>query len=91
MLKVYKRFIYHIAVKYIIKILKKITNVLKLQTFFNEQSLERCQMLMLQIRGVKCRGREHTLKNNVIQNLSFMLQDVKTEFSKTCSVYVKCK
>ncbi|XP_066977785.1 syntaxin-16 [Macrobrachium rosenbergii] len=51
------------------------------------RTLERCHTLMIQIRHCSSRGREETLKRNVIRALGFALQEVKNEFLTTCSAF----
>ncbi|KAK8405941.1 hypothetical protein O3P69_006976 [Scylla paramamosain] len=51
------------------------------------RTLERCQMLMIQIKHSGCRGREGTLNKNVVRSLGFALQEVKNEFMTACSAF----
>ncbi|KAK3865752.1 hypothetical protein Pcinc_028662 [Petrolisthes cinctipes] len=54
------------------------------------RSLERCQMLMVQIkhsRGSGVGGREDILNRNVVKALGFALQEVKNEFMTSCSAF----
>ncbi|XP_069175375.1 syntaxin-16 isoform X2 [Procambarus clarkii] len=51
------------------------------------RSLERCQMLMIQIKHSGGRGREESLNKNVVRALGFALQEVKNEFVTTCSAF----
>ncbi|XP_042870997.1 syntaxin-16-like [Penaeus japonicus] len=51
------------------------------------RTLERCQMLMIQIKHAAARGREETLNKNVVRALGFALQEVKNEFMTTCSAF----
>ncbi|KAK7067372.1 Syntaxin-16 [Halocaridina rubra] len=51
------------------------------------RTLERCQSLMIQIKHCICRGREETLRQNVVRALGFSLQEVKNEFLTTCSAF----
>lgn len=51
------------------------------------RTLERCQTLMMQIKHCMCRGREETLRRNVVRALGFSLQEVKNEFLTTCSAF----
>ncbi|KAG0710983.1 Syntaxin-16 [Chionoecetes opilio] len=61
----------------------------QLTTHNNEirRTLERCQMLMLQIKHTASHGREGTLNRNVVRSLGFALQEVKNEFMTTCSAF----
>lgn len=51
------------------------------------RTLERCQMLMIQIKHGGGRGREETLNKNVVRALGFALQEVKNEFMTSCSAF----
>lgn len=51
------------------------------------RTLERCQMLMIQIKHSGGQGREETLNKNVVRALGFALQEVKNEFVTTCSAF----
>ncbi|XP_050690940.1 syntaxin-16-like [Eriocheir sinensis] len=51
------------------------------------RTLERCQMLMIQIKHSGGRGREATLNKNVVRAMGFALQEVKNEFMTSCSAF----